>query len=659
MKSFKFLHLAYFFTLISFAASFASCDDDTLNNSDNPETSNPEKFPDHISIGLESDNVAYRFDDDTAHFTIRTVPWFLPRDYEESIVAVDESGNISNACKIAKLELLSDSTWNVGVVLKKVYSANMRFGIEWADSICVSELVSIKTASNPQLSVYFMDPFVKLTFDELRNEYSAIMPTMTDFSKLVVNVETSPRYHCDSVIINGEKFVNKKEYDLSKPLSIQAWTYGIFKSYSVRVMNTGLPIVRIQTPEGIGITSKTEWISNCSMRIELPNGSVNYEDTMSMRGRGNASWTDTEKKSYALKMDEKDKILGMPKHKRWCLLANFKDRTLMRNDVTFRLASHTSQDYVIKGQFVELELNGKYRGNYYLCEQGKIGKNRISINDPDPANPGESGFLLESDAYYYEERNNGLIPVNGGFVSNVLNVPYAFKQPDGALMTPTALKKVETFINTFEQSLKNIVDPRITDRTIKQQYSNYLDVDQCIDYALIQELTGNLDFYNSYPVNGTHSMYFHIDNIDNGGKLVFGHLWDFDYMTFDPKRAQGWVGITKHGYDSEFYYYYLLNDAYFKYRFKERWNTLKGQFLADTAYIDQMADVIRLSEQCNATMPENSQNGKGWFPIVHSGGHNNDEYMSFQDAVNNMKKGLIDRWNWMDRKINDSNFPNN
>ena len=72
----------------------------------------------------------------------------------------------------------------------------------------------------------------------------------------------------------------------------------------------------------------------------------------------------------------------MPKHKRWVLLANWMDRTLLRNAVTFETARQI-MDWAPRGRFVELYLNGKHQGNYYLCEQIKPDENRVDIDEID------------------------------------------------------------------------------------------------------------------------------------------------------------------------------------------------------------------------------------------------------------------------------------
>ena len=91
----------------------------------------------------------------------------------------------------------------------------------------------------------------------------------------------------------------------------------------------------------------------------------------------------------------------MPKHKRWVLLANWMDRTLMRNRVAFKLGECTQLDWTPRGEYVELVLNGKHLGNYLLCEQIKVDENRVNIAEIDAESEDVSGgYLMELDTYF-------------------------------------------------------------------------------------------------------------------------------------------------------------------------------------------------------------------------------------------------------------------
>ena len=141
-----------------------------------------------------------------------------------------------------------------------------------------------------------------------------------------------------------------------------------------------LPIIVITTPNNTEINSKETWVSNTQIKIVNTDGSLDYfGENDNIRGRGNTTW-EYPKKPYAIKLDKKSAILGMPKHKRWVLLANWMDRTLLRNHVAFEISRRIGLDYTPRGTFVEVILNDKKLGNYYLCEQIKIDENRLNIN---------------------------------------------------------------------------------------------------------------------------------------------------------------------------------------------------------------------------------------------------------------------------------------
>ena len=78
------------------------------------------------------------------------------------------------------------------------------------------------------------------------------------------------------------------------------------------------------------------------------------------------------------------------------------DRTLLRNHVAFQIAMSTDMDWVPHGKFVDVVLNGKHIGNYYLCEQIKIDKNRVDINKADENKIVNGGYIMELDINYDE-----------------------------------------------------------------------------------------------------------------------------------------------------------------------------------------------------------------------------------------------------------------
>ena len=188
------------------------------------------------------------------------------------------------------------------------------------------------------------------------------------------------------------------------------------------VAYTGLPLVSITTPDNSEITSKEEWLEDATISISgAKNESWNFEPVKtSIHGRGNSTWVQP-KKPYALKLDKKQKILGMQKHKRWVLIANYLDNSFIRNSMAFYLIGLFGLDYTVKGEFVDLVLNCEYKGLYWLGEAIKIDENRININDGNNTmtNIDDKDYLIEMDVYYDEPAK---------FKSKIRNLPYMIKK---------------------------------------------------------------------------------------------------------------------------------------------------------------------------------------------------------------------------------------
>ena len=463
----------------------------------------------------------------------------------------------------------------------------------------------------------------KAVLDKDTHTFTATLPTVTDFSSVVLgfNIFGDTVFAGDTELISGVTAV-----DASKPVTIVVKNGEAETTYSLKVQNTGLPVVRVTTPGGRSVTSKETWMEGAKMRIELADGTVDYEGPMSIKGRGNSTWG-YPKKPYALKLDKKDKVLGMPKHKRWVLLANWKDRTLLRNDAAFWISRQTGLPYTVRGQFVELEFNGRHVGNYYLCEQIKIDKNRVDIQEMDAFETDPElitgGYLLELDTYhdYYNE------PMR--FTSALFNLPYQVKEPDEDEISNEAFSYIQGYVHELETLLKDET------RVKNHEYEEYLDVDSAIWFMFVNELATNTDFYNTWPSNGPHSVYLYKER---GGKIYSGPAWDFDFHGFVPSLAHQWAGATR-----TVYYPALYKDEKFRNRMVELWDSKKNDFLKLTDYIDDMAGKIRLSEEYNHAL----------WPIPTSQAENGDEQMSFQQAVDRIKEGFTEKWKWMDAHIGD------
>lgn len=400
-------------------------------------------------------------------------------------------------------------------------------------------------------------------------------------------------------VISGETVV-----DFTRPVTFTVKSK-ITYTFKVELVWSGLPVVFIETAGRKEIPSKWEdWLSGSKVTIYNPDWTVGYEGSTGVRGRGNSTWS-YPKKPYALKLDSKAEILGMPKHKRWVLLANWMDRTLMRNSVSFELASRSGLAYTPRGEFVELYINGKHNGNYFLCEHIKIDENRVNIDELDDDEV-DGGYIMELDSYYDEAFK---------FRSPARDLPYMFKDPDE--VNQAQFEFMKNYVSGLEAALYD------DERFAAGEYMDYIDLDSFADWWIVMELTG------IWEPNHPKSTYMHKDK---GGKLVMGPVWDFDWETYTPKT---WFSISE-----ALYYKRLFQDPRFVDKVKQRWSMYKSEYETLPEYIRLEAAKIRNSDRIDSPM----------WPITQW--VNGDENMSFDDAVDRMVKVYEDRFEWMDKEIN-------
>ena len=140
-------------------------------------------------------------------------------------------------------------------------------------------------------------------------------------------------------------------------------------------------VVFITTENEAKIASKEEYVKGT---IVFADSRRKYSDTkilecpMQIRGRGNTTWK-FEKKPYKIKLDEKAKVFGMDKNRDWVLLANYCDKTLLRNVIAMDISRELGFSWTPDMIPVEVYLNGRYEGVYCICQHKEVAKHRIDI----------------------------------------------------------------------------------------------------------------------------------------------------------------------------------------------------------------------------------------------------------------------------------------
>ena len=263
---------------------------------------------------------------------------------------------------------------------------------------------------------------------------------------------------------------------------------------------TNLPTVVINTEGSQEIVSKEEELSSTVYIISEEGTNLLATTETGVRGRGNASWDQFPKKPYRLKFKSKQSPLGAPASaKKWTLISNYSDKSLMRNILAFEASRRIGQAYTPYCHPVDVIVNGEYRGCYQLCDQVEAAEGRV---------PAKDGYLIEIDAYAWKEVS--------AFWS-WRGTPVTIKHPDEDDITDSQRQHIESFFNQMETAAlgEDFTDP-------EKGYRKYLDLESFLRNLLVGDFCGNTDLL--------WSVYMYKDATD--GKLYTGPTWDHD-LSFD------------------------------------------------------------------------------------------------------------------------------
>ena len=289
-----------------------------------------------------------------------------------------------------------------------------------------------------------------------------------------------------------------------------------------------LPVIRLSVDpeEGARVNESEDHSYRArggSLRILVPDGYTGDsgerapEDTGDLeidyiRGRGHGTWA-ADKKPYRIKLKDGADLLGMGKNKHWVLLANRYDPSLLRNRLISFLGAEFGLPFTPECLPVDLVVNGEYYGSYLLCEQVRIGKNRVAVDE-----------LTENDVTFPEITGGYLLflnplwdePAENVFVTDRL-VRFGVDSP-GFTSEDAGQPAQRDYIAGFVQDTENAVfSPDFMNGG--RPYSEYMDIGSAARYWWIQEYSVNFDGMR------TSSTYLYKER---GGRLRWGPLWDFD-----------------------------------------------------------------------------------------------------------------------------------
>ena len=300
-----------------------------------------------------------------------------------------------------------------------------------------------------------------------------------------------------------------------------------------------LPVIYLNIDGG---AAETERMNNSpdhsyrctgTMDILVPDGYTGSQENTRgirleyIRGRGNGTWN-MSKNPYKVKLQDKVDLFGMGKSKTWVLLANYYDDSLMRNRLVSWLGEMTGLEYTPEGVFTEVVMNGEYLGNYYLCEQVQVNKNRVDIDE-----------LKEEDTDYPEIQGGYLLE----FCPDEYEAPSSFETSRGQLfgnMEPSFDPDKDDYVSEAQKQYIREYIQKAEDAVFSEgeEYRDYLDLQSMADYWWIMEFIENED---AFRTDSAHLFKPRYEADGSEGKLHFGPLWDFDASLGNGQYVTGVV----------------------------------------------------------------------------------------------------------------------
>ena len=271
-------------------------------------------------------------------------------------------------------------------------------------------------------------------------EFSGRIPTNTEVSKLKASFE----FTGTSVSIGDvAQESGTTENDFTNQLTYTVTNEdGDTQDYAVDLTKfTGLPIVYLKTDGAAAIDSKDDYVRGDTS----VDGGRNFDDfaevSMKIRGRGNSTWGLHPKKPFQMKLDDKAEFLGMPNDKKWLFLAEYSDKTMLRNKISFEMGYLSNLDWTPQGRFAEVYINDEYNGTYNITQKVEESDNRVPL--------GDVGYLLELDQLSRLDFDDVYFDsvITDKFLVNI-------KEPNLDLNSSEYVY-IKTLINDFEKSISD------------------------------------------------------------------------------------------------------------------------------------------------------------------------------------------------------------
>ena len=429
----------------------------------------------------------------------------------------------------------------------------------------------------------------------------------------------------------------------------------------VNFTSSSLPIIVINThnqdiPDASKITADMGVIDNGKGTTNYLTDAFNvFNGKIGIEVRGHSS-QGFPKKQYGVELRDSlgnsvvVPLLGMPSESDWVLNASFTDKTFLRNVLAFKLGNDMGR-YASRTRFCEVIIDNEYMGLFILEEKVKRDKGRVNIKKLETADiSGDAltgGYIMKIDRIDPGDKYfNSVFPsVYPKTPSQPSPITYVHVYPNAENILPVQEDYIKNYITQFETSLSKSTynDPFLG-------YYDFVDMDALVDYSLVSEFVKTVDAYRL-------SAYMYKNRDSEGGKLVFGPMWDYDISFGLADYANAWLSSGWEAdlnpyegiWSSPFWVKKIFTDPVFKNKLAKRWSELKPTVFNLTGIMAYMDKTIL--EITDARI----RNFIRW-PIL--GVYQWPEYFvgqTYEDEVLYLKGWIIRRHSWIDANLS-SNY---
>ena len=384
---------------------------------------------------------------------------------------------------------------------------------------------------------------------------------------------------------------------------------------------TNLPLFVIHSYSGLEPEDKND-IIECNFYIVNDNKiNVNNDGTLKLKGFESLTY---DKKPYNVLFNKNQKPLNFrSKSKKWALLGNYGDKTLIRNLLSFEISKIFNVTFTSECIFVDLMLNGLYKGTYNLCDKIEVSETRVNIKQlskNDGASKISGGYIIEVDGFAY---------LGISYFNSRKGIPITIKYPDVDDISSDQKEYIKEKFNELEVEVYN---NNITN----------IDITSFVKYVLIEELIGNAEAY--------WSCFLYKDRKDDS--FYFGPIWDNEIIFDNDDRVYP-INCKKDfifnyglsaGTMDKFINQILKNDLVVN-KTQQIWkeiteSKLNMSYLSN--FIDSQINLINESRNLNFIRWNISNKKVSFNPKIYS---------SYEEEINYIKDFIYNRINWLNNYI--------